>query len=222
MAGTAPALTRAFRLRPTLRARASRTGPAARLPLAALLLVGISPWSAAQEDIDLRVRSSAAVVAEGACRDGVPNGAYRLHDTQGHTLASGAFHVGRRAGTFVFWNAAGARLAVVPYDEDRRTGTVALWHADARGSIEGTRALEMPYVDGVMHGVARAWDARGRPRAQFRFERGLLAEAQAWDGRGRPLSPEAAQALARSEISRGEARYAALERLVARHPPSCP
>src|SRR5436305_8198373 len=64
----------------------------------------------------------------GACRDGVPNGAYELHEPHGRLRVAGAFSHGRKTGTFIFWTRAGARLAVIPYQDDHKTGTVALWH----------------------------------------------------------------------------------------------
>ncbi len=61
-------------------------------------------------------------VVTGACRDGVPNGAYELRMPDGRLRILGAFAKGRRTGTFLFWAASGARIAVIPYDDDAKVG----------------------------------------------------------------------------------------------------
>ena len=48
---------------------------------------------------------------EGSCRDGRPQGPWRLIGPEGTPRALGAFSKGRRTGSFIFWNDAGVRIA---------------------------------------------------------------------------------------------------------------
>ena len=119
---------------------------------------------------------SAAAAAQsfdvvGACRAGVPNGAYELHAPDGRIRVVGAFAQGRKTGTFIFWNSRGARVAVIPYDDDARTGTIALWHTAPGAGREFKRKLEAPYVANQLHGIKRSWYPDGRPRADATRQR---------------------------------------------------
>ena len=77
----------------------------------------------------------------GACRNGVPHGAYELHTQDGRLRVVGAFAHGRKTGTFIFWNTSGARVAVIPYQDDEKAGTVALWH-----TVPGARKISRVIV----------------------------------------------------------------------------
>ncbi|HKW80783.1 MAG TPA: hypothetical protein VJQ49_07235 [Casimicrobiaceae bacterium] len=159
--------------------------------------------------------------AVGACRDGVPNGAWELYLPDGRLRAVGAFSQGRKTGTFIFWTGDGARIAVVPYNDDIRVGTVALWYT-ARGNGRELRPKsEAPYVEGKPHGVKRSWYRSGAPSVEARYENGLLAEASAWTEAGARLSDAEARDLARRERAADEALYATLDALVRDHPPRC-
>ena len=120
--------------------------------------------------------------AAGACRGGVPNGAYELRGKDGRLRAVGAFAMGRKTGTFIFWTEGGARSAVIPYDNDARTGTVAMWYTGARREL--SRKFEAPYDNDVLHGVLRSYHPNGVPRTECRFDHGQLVSAVAWDANG--------------------------------------
>jgi hypothetical protein len=158
--------------------------------------------------------------ALGACRAGVPNGAYELRDA-GTLRVVGAFAQGRLTGTFIFWTAAGARVAVLPFDNNVKNGTVALWYVTPEAPLEAGRKLEAPYVDDRPHGVWRAWHPDGALRAEYRYEHGVLADARAWTDAGEPLSEATARGQAAGDAEADEQLFAALLGLVAANRPAC-
>lgn len=157
----------------------------------------------------------------GACRAGVPNGAYELRSAEGRLRVAGAFTQGRKTGTFIFWSSRGARIAVIPYDDDARTGTVALWYVPPGANRELRRKLEAPYIDDALHGIKRSWHANGALRAEFRYDHGVLIEARAWGASGVPLSGADARSLAASDLATDERYYASLEQIVRNNVPRC-
>jgi antitoxin component YwqK of YwqJK toxin-antitoxin module len=160
-------------------------------------------------------------IAEGACRDGEPNGAYTLRAPDGRLRVAGAFAKGHRTGTFLFWSERGSRTAVVPYDTDRKTGTIAVWYAPPAPGADAPRKSEAAYVDDQLHGEKRSWYPTGKPRTRLRYERGELVEARAWSSAGAPLAEAAARAQAARDAATDEAFYTSLEALVAKHSPKC-
>lgn len=160
-------------------------------------------------------------VPAGACRAGMPNGAYELRSADGRPRVVGAFSQGRMTGTFIFWSAAGARLAVLPFDNDARNGTVALWYAAADAAVETGRKLEAPYVADLPHGIERSWHRGGAPRGEYRYERGVLVWARAWTEAGEALSDSAARAQAAADSGANERFFAALLALVRGNLPPC-
>jgi antitoxin component YwqK of YwqJK toxin-antitoxin module len=159
--------------------------------------------------------------AVGACRDGVPNGAYELYQPDGRLRAVGAFAQGRKTGTFIFWNSDGARLGVIPYNDDVRSGTIALWYTKAGSGRELRPKSETPYVQGRLHGIKRSWYRSGRPKLEARYEHGIMQEVQAWSEDGLPLSDAEGQGLAASELAADDALYTTLDELVRDHAPRC-
>jgi hypothetical protein len=157
--------------------------------------------------------------AIGACRAGLPNGAYELRMPDGRLRVAGAFVQGRKTGTFIFWTASGARSAVIPYDDDAKTGTVALWYTAADREL--ARKLEAPFKDNRLNGIVRSFRANGALRGEFRYEHGTMVVAQAWDQRGIRLSDAQALRLAPLEMEAAERVYAGLEAIVHEHPPHC-
>lgn len=157
----------------------------------------------------------------GACRDGVPNGAYELRATGDTPRVVGAFANGRLTGTFIFWTPGGARMALIPFDNDAKSGTVALWYAEADSALEAGRKLEAPYVDDRLHGIERSWYPGGVPRAEYRYEHGLLTAARAWTEAGTELSAAAARDLAVADADADERFYASLVAIVRANLPSC-
>jgi antitoxin component YwqK of YwqJK toxin-antitoxin module len=155
----------------------------------------------------------------GACRTGLPNGAYELRMSDGRLRVAGAFAQGRKTGTFIFWTASGARSAVIPYDDDTKTGTVALWYTAAGREL--ARRIEAPYADNRLHGIVRAFYSNGALRAELRYEHGTMVAAQAWDQRGARLSLAQTQRLAAGELEAAERVYSGLEAIVHEHPPHC-
>jgi len=160
-------------------------------------------------------------VAVGQCRSGVPNGGYELRTPDGRLRAVGAFTQGRMTGTFIFWTSRGARIAVLPFDNDVRSGTVALWYPAPDGRGEAGHKLEAPYTDDQLHGIKRSWYPDGAPRAEYRYEHGVLAEARAWASGGAPLADTDALQLAARDAETDEQQYAALVAIVRDNPPAC-
>jgi len=157
----------------------------------------------------------------GACRSGVPHGAYELRTQDGRLRVVGAFAQGKKTGTFIFWSSSGARVAVLPYQDDEKTGTVALWYTVPGATRERQRKLEAPYVANRLNGIKRSWNPRGSRRAEFRYQRGVLTDARAWEDNGiRRSAPEAA-AQAAADESTDRQLFAALEALVRDHSPHC-
>lgn len=191
--------------------KTARMAQSALTASALLLMVTLSSARAAEP----------ALVAFGACRDGLPNGPYELRMPDGGVRAVGAFHEGKRTGTFFFWSADGGRLAAIPYDNDVRNGTIALWHQRGKPAHEAGRKLEAPVVAGRPHGVRRSWYETGGLRAEASFDRGGLVEAQVWTRSGHPLATADAKRMALQDAHGEETYIAALERIVARHRPQC-
>ena len=159
------------------------------------------------------------MIVIGACRGGVPNGAYELHGQDGRLRAVGAFASGRKTGTFIFWTAGGARSAVIPYDNDVRTGTVALWYTGTRREL--ARKLEAPFNDNALHGVLRSYHPNGAPRTECRYEHGRLVSAQAWDARGSMLPEEQARKLAARDAEADSRSLAQFDATIGANLPRC-
>jgi hypothetical protein len=160
-------------------------------------------------------------VVVGQCRSGVPNGGYELRMPDGRLRVVGAFAQGHMTGTFIFWSAAGARVAVMPFDNDARSGTVAQWYTRPDGRVEAGRKLEAPYVDDRPHGVLRTWHPNGMPRAEYRYELGVLSYARAWSNSGAPLADAEAERLAARDAADDEKFYASLLATIRGNLPPC-
>ena len=161
------------------------------------------------------------LVAFGRCRDGQPNGLYELRTLENRLRVVVAFAKGRRTGTFIFWDANGARIAVIPYDDDVMVGTVAAWYDPKLARADPPRKSEAAYASGVLHGVKRSWHPNGRPRTEFRYERGALVEARAWTPRGAALGGARARKQAEEDAAADERFYASLEAEVSANLPRC-
>ena len=160
-------------------------------------------------------------VVVGQCRYGVPNGGYELRMPDGRLRVVGAFAQGRMTGTFIFWSAAGARVAVMPFDNDAKSGTVALWYTPPDGRLEAGRSLEAPYVDDRPHGIVRSWHPDGTPRAEYRYEHGVLSDARAWSDSGTALAGTEAEQLAARDAANNEKLYASLLAVIRENLPPC-
>jgi antitoxin component YwqK of YwqJK toxin-antitoxin module len=158
---------------------------------------------------------------EGGCREGRPHGAYELRDGDGRVRVVGAFALGKRTGSFLYWSSAGVRIAQLPFEDDMLSGTLALWYATADRTGEGRRKLEAVYVAGRLHGVKRSWYPDGRPRSEFRYDKGTLVDARAFSEAGTALSAADARARAASDLAEDERYYATLNDIVLSHRPRC-
>ena len=165
--------------------------------------------------------ATAPFVVTGNCRDGQPHGAYELRMGDGTLRVSGAFTRGKRTGTFLFWASSGARIALLPYDDDLLTGTVALWHSAANTKTEPATKLEAVYANGLRAGTVRSWYPDGRPRADFRYDKGVLEEARAWNEKGAPMTDAEVRAMEARDLVEDERYYTALEAIVRDNPPPC-
>lgn len=161
------------------------------------------------------------LVAQGACRDGAPHGAWQIAGQGGRLRALGAFNRGKRTGSFIFWNATGVRVAHVPYEEDEKNGTLALWYPTRTRGPDAQQRLEQPYAMGKRDGATLSWHADGQRRGEYVFENGRLLEVRGWDERGRPLNEAQARAQAEQDAADNDAYYATLDALVRAHLPIC-
>ena len=187
--------------------------PPGLIRLAAVAAVAAAPqWTLAATPV---------YVVTGNCRDGQPHGAYELRMPDGTLRVAGAFTRGKRTGTFLFWSSSSVRIALLPYDDDAMSGTVALWYSAAAPTTEPRSKLEAVYANGRLTGGARSWYPDGRPRAEFRYDHGVLAEARAWNAKGAPLPETEARALAARDLAADEQFYNTLEAIVRDNPPQC-
>ena len=160
-------------------------------------------------------------VVVGQCRSGVANGGYELRTADGRLRVVGAFAQGHMTGTFIFWSAAGARVAVMPFDNDAKNGTVALWYTPPDGRVETGRKLEAPYVDDRPHGIVRSWHPNGMPRAEYRYEHGVLSDARAWYESGMALPATEVEHLAAQDAANDDKFYASLLAVIRENLPRC-
>jgi antitoxin component YwqK of YwqJK toxin-antitoxin module len=170
--------------------------------------------------------ASLAVTAQGlevhaACRDGRPHGAYELRSTNGQLRVAGAFNRGKRTGSFIFWTSDGTRVAHIPYDEDHVSGTLSLWFRQAGAKGDAQQKLQAGFAAGRRNGISRSWYPNGRPRAIFRYEADVLADAKAWSAAGVPLPEGEARELALRDREEDETYYASLDAVVVAHLPAC-
>ena len=160
-------------------------------------------------------------VVVGQCRSGVANGGYELRTADGRLRIVGAFAQGHMTGTFIFWSAAGARVAVMPFDSDAKNGTVALWYTPPDGRVETGRKLEAPYVDDRPHGIVRSWHPNGMPRAEYRYEHGVLSDARAWFESVMALPATEVEHLAAQDAANDDKFYASLLAVIRENLPRC-
>jgi antitoxin component YwqK of YwqJK toxin-antitoxin module len=179
------------------------------------LIVCVVAWlaslAAAAQDLEVHA----------ACRDGRPHGAYELRSTNGQLRVVGAFNRGKRTGSFIFWTSGGTRVAHIPYDEDQVSGTLSLWFQQASANGDAQQKLQAGFSAGHRNGISRSWYPDGRPRAIFRYEADVLADAKAWSAAGTPLSSGEARELALRDREEDEKYYASLDAVVVTHLPAC-
>jgi antitoxin component YwqK of YwqJK toxin-antitoxin module len=156
-----------------------------------------------------------------ACRDGRPHGAYELRSTNGQLRVVGAFNRGKRTGSFIFWTSDGTRVAHIPYDEDHVSGTLSLWFRQGGAKGDAQQKLQAGFSAGHRNGISRSWYPDGRPRAIFRYEADVLADAKAWSAAGAPLPEGEARELASRDREEDEKYYASLDAIVVTHLPAC-
>jgi antitoxin component YwqK of YwqJK toxin-antitoxin module len=185
---------------------------------------GLIPLAAAFALATASLATSAATpvyVVTGNCRDGQPHGAYELRMPDGTLRVAGAFTRGKRTGSFIYWSSGGVRIAHLPYDGDALSGTVALWYSEGTAKSEPKPKLEAVYAHGQRSGSVRSWYPNGRPRAEFRYEQGVLAEARAWNVKGGKLTEAESRAMAAQDVAMDDKFYTTLEATVRANPPPC-
>ena len=114
-----------------------------------------------------------------------------------------------------------ANASAASFDDDAINGTVALWYLAANAKTEPKPKLEAAYVNGLPAGGTRSWYPDGRPRAEFRYDQGILAEARAWSAKGASLSDAESRAMAARDRAEDEQFYNTLSRIVRANPPPC-
>ena len=157
---------------------------------------------------------------DGNCREGLPHGNYELRDAKGTLRALGAFNRGKRTGSFIFWSSDGVRIAHLPFEEDALSGTLATWYS-GKSTREPQKKVEAVYSRGQLNGDKRSWYPNGRPRAQYRYEKGEIREASATSPSGKALGDADARALAQRDATADDAFVASLLAIVTAHPPRC-
>ena len=156
-----------------------------------------------------------------ACRDGRPHGAYELRSANGQLRLAGAFNRGKRTGSFIFWTRDGTRVAHIPYDEDQVSGTLSLWFQQAGANGDAQQKLQVGFTAGRRNGISRSWYPNGRPRAIYRYEGDVLADAKGWGAAGTPLSDGEARERALRDREEDEKHYASLDAMILTHLPAC-
>ena len=167
--------------------------------------------AAAAQDLEVRA----------ACRDGRPHGAYELRSANGQLRVAGAFNRGKRTGSFIFWTRDGTRVAHIPYDEDQVSGTLSLWFRQAGTNGDAQQKLQAGFAAGRRNGISRSWYPNGRPRAIYRYEGDVLADAKGWSAAGTPVSDGEARERALRDREEDEKYYASLDAMVVTHLPAC-
>ena len=156
-----------------------------------------------------------------ACRDGAPHGAYELRASSGEIRVAGAFNRGKRTGSFIFWTSNGIRVAHIPYDEGHLSGTVSLWFEQTIAGRDPQPKLQAAFTAGHRNGVSRSWYPDGQPRAIYRYEIDVLADARAWSRAGTPLPESETRELAARDRAEDEKYYASLDAMVRANLPAC-
>jgi hypothetical protein len=98
---------------------------------------------------------------------------------------------------------------------------VALWYVAPDAQLEAGRKLESPYIDDRPHGLTRSWHPNGAPRAEYRYEHGILIEARGWNIAGAPLSDAEAHDLQIRDAEADDGFYATLLAIVHENLPPC-
>ncbi len=155
----------------------------------------------------------------GACRDGVPEGAYALVLSNGIAQVTGNFSKGRKHGLFTVFRSSGEKVAEIPYDSDRIHGTVGLWYSPEAGA--GQRKLVAEYAAGVLDGTKTSWYADGKPRAVFVYAKGTLERAEAWRPDGTADATWEAESLASRDGAADRTLYEAYESAIRDNLPRC-
>jgi len=157
---------------------------------------------------------------DGGCRNGVPEGAYRLQTSE--LVVEGGYVAGAREGMFRFRTPEGARLAEIPYVGGRRDGVIRVWYRpeSSPGGRE-RRRLEAEVDGGIWDGASRYYYDDGRPRAEYIYVQGVLVGARAWNDEREPVAAEEAEALARADRVSDEQYLGVLEDLVRVNAPRC-
>jgi hypothetical protein len=162
-----------------------------------------------------------AWVLDARCRDGRPQGPYRLRDAHGQLRVAGAFDQGVRTGSFFFWRGNGVRAAQVPYDDNGNVnGTLATWY-DAAPAREPVMRFESQWRQGIREGETRSWYVDGHPRTRADYAAGRILRADAWNEDGTALASAEARALALRDAAEADADAARRDALIGEHMPRC-
>lgn len=164
--------------------------------------------------------SSDGLSVTAECRDGVPDGEYRVESAQGRVRIEGSFAAGVRDGEFVFYTANGDRMIVLPYTRGLLNGTVKAWHVGA-GDANSPLKLLADIKAGFINGRHRTWYENGKPRSDFVIEDGEIIAGETWNPDGTVLEIKDHSQFLGAEIDSDFAYYDRLEQVMGAHPPAC-
>jgi antitoxin component YwqK of YwqJK toxin-antitoxin module len=175
-------------------------------------LAALLPFAVAASSDGLSVRAE--------CRNGVPDGEYRVESAQGRVRIEGSFVDGLRNGEFVFYTANGDRMIVLPYTRGLLNGTVKAWHVGA-GDANSPLKLLSDIRAGYIKGRHRTWYENGKPRSDFVVDEGEIAAGETWNPDGTVLEIKDHAQFLSAEIQSDFAYYSRLEQVMDAHPPAC-
>ena len=164
--------------------------------------------------------SSDGLSVTAECRNGVPDGEYRVESTQGNVRIEGSFANGLRDGEFVFFTADGDRMILLPYTRGLLNGTVKAWHAGADDANSSLKLLS-DIKAGFINGQHRTWYANGKPRSDFVIADGEITAGETWNPDGTVLEIKDRAQFLSTEIQSDFAYYDRLEQVMDAHPPAC-
>ncbi len=121
--------------------------------------------------------------SEGEFKDGVHHGEWSFWHPNGQLNRTVNFVEGRPDGKWQAFREDGTLQAEREYAEGKRAGTWILYHPDGK-----TVRLELPYVDGKLHGIRKSFYVNGQERQRAPHTEGQVdGVVVEWDEAGRKV-----------------------------------
>lgn len=160
-----------------------------------MLLVGRASVSA-ERDLPSGLRVDVEFNA-----DGIPDGSYRLLDSEGRTQVTGTLQNGKRQGIWSIWDPQGSKRAELTYLDDVKEGSCRMWYGSTVfPQSVGQQKLEVVFAADEQDGRKKTWWPNGSRRCETTLDHGSIVKAQCWADTGDELAAETAAELARGEL----------------------